>query len=291
MNNRNPPLWRRSIRFTRTPSPPTLDVRLLQIGRRFARVFSGNLHIFHPYMPLGSVQTPPMPAAAALIATPPELEQLHQQQVARAVDRLAQWARIPKAHRHLRLGHVAPELSALANPLRAGVVVMSAVSRSGIQRLLIGNTTESVLDDMPMRCAGGETSRIQKQGLAEQEQGIDAPARRCQAFGHIRLLVDVELVCTPSPPVPGLRDTAAPPRFGSARTYRFMRSNRASAPLRLFRHIRKAVPGNAAHFRVLRRLCFVSLTEYSFEVSRYRIEIGPPAPSKRFRFRPFWIRS
>ena len=80
---------------------------------------------------------------------PPELEPLHQQQVERAIDRLAQSAQIPKTHRHLQLGHVAPELSALAKQLRAGVVVMGAVSRSGIQRLLVGNTAERVLDDMP----------------------------------------------------------------------------------------------------------------------------------------------
>ena len=117
--------------FHANAKPANLDVRLLQIGRRFARVFSGNLHLFHAYMPLIPIQTLPMAAAAPLIATPPDLEPLHQQQVERAIDRLAQLARIPKAHRHLQLGHVAPELSALANQLRAGVVVMGAVSRWG----------------------------------------------------------------------------------------------------------------------------------------------------------------
>lgn len=135
--------------FHANAKPVNLDARLLQIGRRFSRVFGGHLHVLHAYMPLIPVQTLPMTSAAPLIAMPPELEPLHQHQVERAIDRLAQSARIPKAHRHLQLGHVAPELSALAKQIRAGVVVMGAVSRSGIKRLLIGNTAERVLDDMP----------------------------------------------------------------------------------------------------------------------------------------------
>lgn len=63
-----------------------------------------------------------------------------------------------------------------------------------------------------------------------------------------------------------------------------------AGPLGLFRHIREVVPGNAARFRVLRRLFFLSLTEYFFNVSRYRIKIGPLAPSQRFRFLRFGIR-
>jgi universal stress protein E len=135
--------------FHANAKPADLDVRLLQIGHRFARAFSGNLHLFHAYMPVIPIQTLPMAPVAPLIAMAPELEPLHQEQVERGIDRLAQSARIPKAHRHLQLGHVVPGLSALTKQIRAGVVVMGAVSRSRIQRLLIGNTAERVLDDMP----------------------------------------------------------------------------------------------------------------------------------------------
>jgi universal stress protein E len=135
--------------FHANDEPADLDVKLLKIGRRFARVFNGNLHIFHAYMPLVPVGTVPMASTAALMVMAPDLEPLHQQQVERAMDRLAQSARIPKTYRHLQLGHVGHELRVLTKHLRAGVVVMGAVSRSGIQRLLIGNTAERVLDDLP----------------------------------------------------------------------------------------------------------------------------------------------
>lgn len=45
----------------------------------------------------------------------------------------------------------------------------------------------------------------------------------------------------------------------------------ANCPFALFRHIRKVVPGDAARFRVLYRLCLVPLAEYSFVVARGRI--------------------
>ena len=129
--------------------PANLDTRLLQIGRGFARLFGGKLHIFHAYMPLVPVETLPMAPMAPLIAMPPELEPLHEQQMQQELDRLARSARIPKADRHLQLGQVASELGPLTRALRAGLIVMGAVSRSGVRRLLIGNTAERILDGVP----------------------------------------------------------------------------------------------------------------------------------------------
>ncbi len=134
--------------FHENDKPASLDVKLLQVGRRFARIFGSDLHIFHAYMPLVPVETLPMAPAAPLIAMPPEMEPLHQRQVQQAMERLARSAGIAKPHRHLQLGHVAPELDVLTRQLRAGLVIIGSVSRSGFRRLLIGNTAERVLDDL-----------------------------------------------------------------------------------------------------------------------------------------------
>jgi len=45
-------------------------------------------------------------------------------------------------------GDPATELPALARSLRAGLVVMGAMSRSGLKRIFIGNTAEHVLDSL-----------------------------------------------------------------------------------------------------------------------------------------------
>jgi universal stress protein E len=55
---------------------------------------------------------------------------------------------VPARRRHLEEGHPALVLPALARRLHADMVVMGAVSRSGWQRLLIGNTAEQIIDDL-----------------------------------------------------------------------------------------------------------------------------------------------
>lgn len=135
--------------FHANDKPASLDVSLLKAGRRLARLFDSDLHIFHAYMPLLPAQTLPIATGAPFITMPPELQRLHEDRVVRAVDRLARQARIPKAHRHVEIGHAATELGAFLKQVHAGVLVIGAVSRSRLQRLLIGNTAERVLDGAP----------------------------------------------------------------------------------------------------------------------------------------------
>ena len=127
--------------------PADLDVRLLAAGGDFARLLHGRLHVFHSYMPLISVATMPT-GAAPLLAFPPEVEELHGRQVSRAIDKLAESAAVPRARRHIHMGDVSGELGAAVSDTHAGMVVMGAVSRSGLARLFIGNTAERVLDKL-----------------------------------------------------------------------------------------------------------------------------------------------
>src|SRR5215472_18812146 len=127
--------------------PADLDVRLLAAGGDFARLLHGRLHVFHSYMPLVSLATVPT-GAAPLLAFPPEVEELHGRQISRAIDKLAESAAVPRARRHIHMGDVSGELRAAVGDTHAGIVVMGAVSRSGLARLFIGNTAERVLDKL-----------------------------------------------------------------------------------------------------------------------------------------------
>jgi universal stress protein E len=49
---------------------------------------------------------------------------------------------------HLVCGDPAVELPVLARSIRAGLVVMGAMSRSGLKRIYIGNTAEHALDSL-----------------------------------------------------------------------------------------------------------------------------------------------
>lgn len=129
--------------------PANLDAQLLGMGREFARLTSGELHIFHAYMPLVPIVSMPIITAAPLFVLPPGAEEAHGSRVARAIDELAAPLGISAARRHVVMGDVPGELSALAKRVRPALVVMGAVSRSAITRALIGSTAERVLDGLP----------------------------------------------------------------------------------------------------------------------------------------------
>jgi len=127
--------------------PADLDPRLLAIGRQFAELLHGTLHLFHAYMPLVTAAPAPV-GTAPLMLLPPEAEQAHGAEVARVIGQLAKSADIPPARRHIQMGEVSTQLAAVSRRTRAGVVVMGAVSRSAILRLFIGNMAERVLDKL-----------------------------------------------------------------------------------------------------------------------------------------------
>lgn len=126
--------------------PARLDDRLLAAGRDLARVLHGSVDAFHAYRPLiASVQGP---LGEPVVWESPAIEEVHGVQVRRAFDRLAEKAGVSRSRRHLVMGDVPSELDAAVRRLRAHLVVMGAVSRSALGRLLIGSTAERVLDEL-----------------------------------------------------------------------------------------------------------------------------------------------
>jgi universal stress protein E len=126
--------------------PARLDGRILDAAGGVAKALKGTLHAFHSYMPLSITM-------AAGIGEPvvwdsSQIDATHMRQVLRAFSRALQKTGIPPRRRHLRMGDVATELSAAARRLHATLVVMGAVSRSGLERLLIGNTAQRVIDEL-----------------------------------------------------------------------------------------------------------------------------------------------
>lgn len=124
--------------------PAQLDTRILDAAGGMATALKGTLHAFHSYMPLSIT-------LAAGIGEPvvwnsAEIDETHMQQVVVEFNRDLRKSAIPLSRRHLRMGDVASELTASARRLHATVVVMGAVSRSGLERLIIGNTAQRVLD-------------------------------------------------------------------------------------------------------------------------------------------------
>jgi universal stress protein E len=63
-----------------------------------------------------------------------------------ALERTVAAAGVPPARRHLVARHPADAIPQAARSTGAGIVVMGAVSRSGLKRLVVGDTAERILD-------------------------------------------------------------------------------------------------------------------------------------------------
>lgn len=125
-----------------------LDAQMLRTGSAYAHWLKAPVHIFHAFMPLVPVQTLPIAGSGPLMVLTPEEEATHRVLVQRRIAALARSSGMPKAVRHIQFGEVPRELSAVTRGTRAGLVVMGAVSRSILGRILIGNTAERVLDKL-----------------------------------------------------------------------------------------------------------------------------------------------
>ena len=130
--------------------PAELDQQILSWADQLCLATEGQLHVFHAFDP-----TPAIAAASATMVTPISapvrvvtegLEQRHRE----AFHELLAKHRpktAPKLHVHQ--GATQTLLIGLVGQIKADIVVMGAVSRSGLARAFIGSTAERVLDHLP----------------------------------------------------------------------------------------------------------------------------------------------
>lgn len=125
--------------------PAELDAAILRVAWRLAEVFGGRMHAVHAY-PLATPFT-----SGVLMEPVPLTVDLAEQRLAHVRQEfaalLAPYA-LPQRRIHLRAGPAAEEIATVAASIEAGIVVMGAVSRSGLKRLFIGSTAERVIDSL-----------------------------------------------------------------------------------------------------------------------------------------------
>jgi universal stress protein E len=126
-----------------------LDDEILRSGARFAAAMAGQLHAVHTYVPSLLDMSP------AELNAPDATAQINAHAARNARKgfdkalRAARLGRLGSEQQHLLVGHAADAIPALARKLRCDLVVMGAISRSGLKRLAVGNTAEHLLDDLP----------------------------------------------------------------------------------------------------------------------------------------------
>ena len=125
--------------------PERLDETILQRAQELAETFNGQMHAVHAYLlatPFTSgVLMEPVPL-------PVNVAEQHLAEVKRDFEKLLKPFALGPRRVHLRSGNASLEIPAVAEELGAGVVVMGAVSRSGLKRLFIGSTAERVIDHL-----------------------------------------------------------------------------------------------------------------------------------------------
>lgn len=122
--------------------PAGLDGRILKAGAQWSRALRGSLHAMHAYVPIAAGALPLTAGSGAVLA---EIAAETEAQASRAFSRALQSSRIPRSRRHLVRGAPSAAIPRTARTLGAQIVVMGAVSRSGLKRFLIGNTAERAL--------------------------------------------------------------------------------------------------------------------------------------------------
>ncbi len=125
--------------------PLQLDKHLLETGSLISRQLRGTLHAVHAYarLPLQSLQTTGM--------NPDMLEKVEvQAERAAAADfkHALRATRIAPSRRYLIGQHPIDAIREAAKKSRCALVVMGAISRSGLKNLLIGNTAERIIDEL-----------------------------------------------------------------------------------------------------------------------------------------------
>jgi universal stress protein E len=128
--------------------PASLDARIVDAARTVANLLNASLHSVHAYSPLlGFVSDSAFAPVAIPISLPQE--EAHARTIRRRFKTLNASYRIAPRQGHLQVGNAKYVLPALARSLKAQLVVMGAISRSALDRFLLGSTAEQVLDALP----------------------------------------------------------------------------------------------------------------------------------------------
>jgi universal stress protein E len=127
--------------------PQALDHRILSTAQELGHQLVGDVHVLHAFLPLELTTAPPGVGVGAGFA----IEVTRAAETARRaeLEKFVALHELRPASLSMRLGVASQVLPELASELHIDLLVMGAVSRSGLQRVFIGSTAEQVLEALP----------------------------------------------------------------------------------------------------------------------------------------------
>jgi len=123
--------------------PAALDTEILRFSATLADALQGAVHAVHGYVPV------PANLAPALLSKPGELEKIlaaAQEAAFDALGTVADPLGISRAHLHVVGRHPTDAVEEVATGTGSQIVALGSLSRSGVDRVLIGNTAEALID-------------------------------------------------------------------------------------------------------------------------------------------------
>jgi universal stress protein E len=129
--------------------PAALDDEILMLAKSIAKDTKGKVHAFHAYDPRIAVATATANAYIPVSLPFDEIEKQMREQHEKRFNEVTDFHEIASKRSHLVAGLTHEELPALAEEIKADVVVMGAVSRNRWKRLFIGATAERTLEHLP----------------------------------------------------------------------------------------------------------------------------------------------
>jgi universal stress protein E len=129
--------------------PAVLDNRILDCAALFAKHLGGELHLLYVYLPASVIATAVSSGAPTPVPVSAQEMAKEEEQKRKMLQGLIKEYRVADENVHLKVGGPAEVLPRLAGAMRADIVAMGAISRSGLKRVFIGSTAEDVLEHLP----------------------------------------------------------------------------------------------------------------------------------------------
>jgi universal stress protein E len=129
--------------------PAALDREIVQTANAVARAIGGAVHLLHTYERLAGIGKAANRTFKPVKLPIDEIDARIRAEHRKALDALATDCGIDADHTHQLPGRAQEILPTFARNQNAGLVVMGALARWGVKRMLIGSTAERVIDHLP----------------------------------------------------------------------------------------------------------------------------------------------
>jgi universal stress protein E len=129
--------------------PVALDHRILEWAQALERGLAGRMHVVHAYLPMVLMAEAAGGMPSMMVSLTPEMMEDERKRELAKLEALVAPYGVTSPHVTVQLGTASDVLPRFAQEIAADVLVMGAISRSGLKRIFIGSTAERVLEHLP----------------------------------------------------------------------------------------------------------------------------------------------